>query len=312
MTTRKKIALIGAGNIGGELAALAARRELGDVLLVDIPDKEGVAKGKALDIAQALALQGLDAKLSGTSDYADIAGAAVCIVTAGVPRKPGMSRDDLLAINLKIIRSVGEGITKNAPEAFVIVISNPLDAMVTEMQKVTGFPHHRVVGMAGALDSARFQHFIAEKLAVSTKEVNALVLGGHGDSMVPVLGYCTVNGIGVRQLIAKDELDAIVERTKMGGGEIVKLMGTSAYVAPAAGAIAMAESYLRDQKRVIASAARLSGQYGHEGIYMGVPCVIGAGGVEKIIEIELSAEEKKLLDASAAAVRELVEASKKL
>ncbi len=312
MTTRKKIALIGAGNIGGELASLAARKELGDVLLVDIPDKEGVAKGKALDIAQALALEGLDAKVTGTADYSEIAGAAVCIVTAGVPRKPGMSRDDLLAINLKIVRSVGEGIEKNAPDAFVIVISNPLDAMVTEMQKVTGFPHQKVVGMAGALDSARFQCFLADKLGVSTKDVNALVLGGHGDTMVPVLSHCTVKGIPVGQLIAKDELDAIVERTKFGGGEIVKLMGTSAYVAPASGAISMAESYLKDQKRLIASAAWLRGEYGHEGIYMGVPCVIGAGGVERIVEIELTAEEKKLLDHSASAVRELVQASEKL
>ncbi len=309
---RKKIALIGAGNIGGELASLAARRELGDVVLVDIPDKEGVAKGKALDISQACALDGYDAHITGTSDYADIAGADVCIVTAGVPRKPGMSRDDLLAINLKVIRAVGGGIKQHAPDSFVIVISNPLDAMVYEMQKVTGFPHQRVVGMAGALDSARFQHFIADELGVSTKEVGALVLGGHGDSMVPTLSYCTVNGIPVTQLIEKDKLDAIVERTKKGGGEIVKLMGTSAYVAPAAGAISMAGSYIHDQKRVVACAAFLTGQYGHEGLYMGVPSVIGKDGVEKIVEIELTDDEKKLLDASAAHVRELVEAAQKL
>jgi malate dehydrogenase len=309
---RKKIALIGAGNIGGELASLAARRELGDVVLVDIPDKEGVAKGKALDISQACALDGYDATIQGTSDYADIAGADVCIVTAGVPRKPGMSRDDLLAINLKIIRAVGAGIKQHAPDSFVIVISNPLDAMVYEMQKVTGFSHQKVVGMAGALDSARFQHFIADELGVSTKEVGALVLGGHGDSMVPTLSYCTVNGIPVTQLIEKGKLDAIVERTKKGGGEIVKLMGTSAYVAPAAGAISMAGSYIHDQKRVIACASFLTGQYGHEGLYMGVPSVIGKDGVEKIIEIELTDEEKKLLDASAAHVRELVEAAQKL
>lgn len=312
MPKRPKIALIGAGNIGGELAILCARRELGDAILLDIPDKEGVAKGKALDISQACALDGFDASVTGTADYADIAGADVCIVTAGVPRKPGMSRDDLLAINLKIIRSVAAGIKQHAPNAFVIVISNPLDAMVYEMQKVTGFAHSKVVGMAGALDSARFQHFIADEVGCSTKEVGALVLGGHGDTMVPTLSYCTVNGIPVTQLIEKGKLDAIVERTKKGGGEIVGLMGTSAYVAPAAGAISMAQSYLKDQKRTIACAAFLNGQYGHEGIYMGVPCQIGANGVERIIEIELTAEEKTLLGKSAEAVRELVEASAKL
>ena len=304
MARRNKIALIGAGNIGGELAALVARRELGDAILVDIPDKEGVAKGKALDLSQACAL--------GTSDYADIKGADVCIVTAGVPRKPGMSRDDLLGINLKIIRQVAAGIKDNAPDAFVIVISNPLDAMVAEMQKVTGFPHARVVGMAGALDSARFQHFIADAAGVSTKEVNALVLGGHGDTMVPVLSYCTINGVGVRQFLKDDVLEGIVDRTKKGGGEIVKLMGTSAYFAPAAGAIAMAESYLNDQKRMLPCAAHLKGQYGLEGLYIGVPVVIGREGVEKVVEIELTADEKKLLEQSAAAVRELLEAAAKL
>ncbi len=312
MTSRRKIALIGAGNIGGELASLAARKELGDVVLVDIPDREGVAKGKALDISQALALEGYDASVTGTSDYADIAGAAVCVVTAGVPRKPGMSRDDLLSINLKITRSVAAQIKANAPDAFVIVISNPLDAMVFEMQKVTGFSQNRVVGMAGALDSARFQHFLADAIGVGVKEVQALVLGGHGDTMVPVLSHCTVNGVPVSTLIGKEELDAIVERTKFGGGEIVKLMGTSAYVAPASGAIAMAESYLRDQKRLLPCAAWLTGQYGHEGIYMGVPVVIGSDGVERIIEVELSADEKALLDNSANHVSELLGAASKL
>ena len=312
MPKRPKIGLIGAGNIGGELASMAARRELGDVVLLDIPDKEGVAKGKALDIAQACALEGFDAKITGTSSYADLKDADVCIVTAGVPRKPGMSRDDLLSINLKIIRAVADGIRSNAPNAFVIVISNPLDAMVYEMQKVTGFPHKKVIGMAGVLDSARFQHFIADEVGCSTKEVNALVLGGHGDTMVPVLSYCNVNGIPVSQLIAKEKLQAIVERTKNGGGEIVKLMGTSAYVAPAAGAIAMAESYLKDQKRTLACAVHLDGQYGHKGLYIGVPCQIGKDGAEKVLEIELNAEEKALLNSSAAAVKELVEASAKL
>jgi malate dehydrogenase len=312
MARRRKIALIGAGNIGGELAALVARRELGDAVLVDIPDKEGVAKGKALDLSQACALDNKDASITGTSDYSDIRGADVCIVTAGVPRKPGMSRDDLLGINLKIIRQVAAGIKTHASDAFVIVISNPLDAMVAELQKVTGFPHARVVGMAGALDSARMQHFLADAIGVSAKEVNAMVLGGHGDSMVPAMSYCTVNGVPVTQFLPKDKLDEIVERTKFGGGEIVKLMGTSAYFAPAAGAIAMAASYLLDQKRLLPCAAYLTGQYGHKDMYMGVPVIIGKDGVEKIVEIELDDEEKQLLDKSAEHVRELVEAASKL
>ncbi len=312
MAKRAKIALIGAGNIGGELAQQVVRRELGDAVLVDIPDKEGVAKGKALDLMQAAALQGYDARVTGTSDYAEIAGADVCIVTAGVPRKPGMSRDDLLAINLKIIRSVAAGIAKHAPDAFVIVISNPLDAMVYEMRKVTGFPHQRVVGMAGALDSARFRCFLAEAIGCSPKEVQALVLGGHGDTMVPVLSYCTAAGVPVRQLLDEETLQGIVERTRFGGGEIVKLMGTSAYVAPAAGAIAMAESYLKDQKRLIPCAAWLQGEYGFEGIYMGVPAILGAGGVERIVEIELTDEEKAALKKSAEHVRSLLEAAAKL
>jgi malate dehydrogenase len=312
MARRRKIGLIGAGNIGGELAALVARRELGDAVLVDIPDKEGVAKGKALDLSQACALDNRDASVTGTSDYANLKGADVCIVTAGVPRKPGMSRDDLLGINLKIIRQVAAGIKEHASKAFVIVISNPLDAMVAEMRKVTGFPHQRVVGMAGALDSARMQHFLADAIGVSTKEVNAMVLGGHGDSMVPAMSYCTVNGIPVTQLLPKEKLDEIVERTKFGGGEIVKLMGTSAYFAPAAGAIAMATSYLFDQKRVLPCAAYLQGEYGHRDMYMGVPVMIGKDGVEKIMEIELTAEEKQLLDKSAEHVKELVEAASKL
>jgi malate dehydrogenase len=312
MARRRKIALIGAGNIGGELAALVARRELGDAVLVDIPDKEGVAKGKALDLSQACALDNKDASITGTSDYSDIRGADVCIVTAGVPRKPGMSRDDLLGINLKIIRQVAAGIKTHASDAFVIVISNPLDAMVAELQKVTGFPHARVVGMAGALDSARMQHFLADAIGVSAKEVNAMVLGGHGDSMAPAMSYCTVNGVPVTQFLPKDKLDEIVERTKFGGGEIVKLMGTSAYFAPAAGAIAMAASYLLDQKRLLPCAAYLTGQYGHKDMYMGVPVIIGKDGVEKIVEIELDDEEKQLLDKSAEHVRELVEAASKL
>jgi malate dehydrogenase len=312
MPQRKKIALIGAGNIGGELAMLAARKELGDVVLLDIPDKEGVAKGKALDIAQTLALDGLDARVTGTSSYADIKGADVVIVTAGVPRKPGMSRDDLLSINLKIIRAVAGQVKENAPSALIIVISNPLDAMVYEMKKVTGFPRERVLGMAGALDSARFQCFLAEAADVSVKDVNALVLGGHGDTMVPCLTYTTIKGVPVKQLIAKDKLDAMVKRTAGGGGEIVQLMGTSAYYAPAAGAISMAESYLKGQRRTIACAAYLQGEYGYKDLYIGVPVVIGPTGMEKVVEVELSAEEKGMLEASAKAVRELIEASAKL
>jgi malate dehydrogenase len=309
---RKKVALIGAGNIGGELAMLVARRELGDVVLLDIPEKEGVAKGKALDLMQAGAVDGYDARILGTSDYQDIEGADVVIVTAGVPRKPGMSRDDLLSINLKIIRQVAANVKDKAPNAFVIVISNPLDAMVYEMKKVTGFPRERVVGMAGALDSARFQMFISEALGVSVKAVNTLVLGGHGDTMVPCLSYCTVNGIPVTQLVDKAALDKMVDRTRMGGGEIVQLMGTSAFYAPAAGAVSMAESYLKGQSRLIACAAYLQGEYGYKDIYMGVPILINAKGVAKVVEVKLSDEEKKMLDNSAKAVRELIEAAAKL
>ncbi|MDQ3033016.1 MAG: malate dehydrogenase [Myxococcota bacterium] len=312
MAKRNKIAVIGAGNIGGELAMLGARRELGDVVLLDIPDKEGVAKGKALDIMQTGALEGFDAKVSGTSDYADIAGSDVVVVTAGVPRKPGMSRDDLLTINLKIIRSVAAGIKQHAPHAFVIVISNPLDAMVYEMKKVTGFPKERVVGMAGVLDSARFQCFIAEAAGTSTKEIRVLVLGGHGDTMVPVLSACTINGIPVTQLVAKEKLDAIIERTRNGGGEIVKLMGTSAYYAPASGAMEMAASYLKDQKRLLACAAYLDGEYGYKDIYMGVPVIVGGKGIERVVSIELSADEKAMLDKSADAVKSLIADAAKL
>jgi malate dehydrogenase len=312
MAKRKKIALIGAGNIGGELAILAARKELGDVVLLDIPEKEGVAKGKALDIMQTLALEGYDANVVGTSKYDDIKGADVVIVTAGVPRKPGMSRDDLLSINLKIIRSVATQVKANAPGALLIVISNPLDAMVYEMKKVTGFPRNRVIGMAGALDSARFQCFLAEAAGASVKDVSAMVLGGHGDTMVPCLSYTTIRGVPVTKLLPKDKLDAMVQRTRQGGGEIVQLMGTSAFYAPAAGAIAMAESYLKAQRRMIACAAYLEGEYGYKDLYIGVPIIIGGEGLEKVVEIELSADEKTMLEASAAAVRELIQAAAKL
>jgi malate dehydrogenase len=310
--SRKKISLIGAGNIGGELAALIARKELGDVVLFDIPEKEGLAKGKALDLEQNGAVLGTDANIKGSSSWDDVAGSDVVIITAGVPRKPGMSRDDLLSINLKIIRSVGENLKKAAPNAFVIVVSNPLDAMVYELKKVTGFPGKKVVGMAGVLDSARFQLFIARELGVSVKDVRPMVLGGHGDTMVPVTSACTVNGVPVPQLIAADKLAAIVDRTRNGGGEIVKLMGTSAYYAPASSAVLMAEAYLKDQKRLVACAAYLDGEYGYKDLYMGVPVVIGAGGVEKVVKINLTADETAMLEKSAGAVKELIEASKKL
>jgi malate dehydrogenase len=310
--SRKKISLIGAGNIGGELAALVARKELGDVVLFDIPEKEGVAKGKALDLEQNGAVLGYDAKITGSSSWADVAGSDVVIITAGVPRKAGMSRDDLLGINLKIIRSVGENLKKAAPDAFVIVVSNPLDAMVYELKRVTGFSGKKVVGMAGVLDSARFQLFLAREMGVSVKDVRPMVLGGHGDTMVPVTSNCTVNGIPVTQLVAADKLAAIVDRTRNGGGEIVKLMGTSAFYAPASAAVLMAEAYLKDLKRLVACAAYLDGEYGYKDLYMGVPVVIGAGGVERVVTIELSGDEKAMLEKSAAAVKELIEASKKL
>jgi len=312
MLRRKKIALIGAGNIGGELAALCARRELGDVVLFDIPEKLGLAQGKALDLEQNGAILGYDARITGTSSWSDCAGADVVIVTAGVPRKPGMSRDDLLTINLKIIRGVAENLKAACPDAFVIVISNPLDAMVYELKKVTGFPRARVVGMAGVLDSARLQLFLAREAGVAVKDVRTMVLGGHGDTMVPVPSYCTIDGVPARQLISAERLGAIVERTRNGGGEIVKLMGTSAYYAPASAAVQMAEAYLKDQKRLVPAAAYLEGEYGYQGLYMGVPVIIGGGGVERVVALELAPDEKVMLEKSAAAVRELIDAASKL
>ncbi|WP_166039371.1 malate dehydrogenase [Sphingosinicella sp. YJ22] len=311
---RKKIALIGAGNIGGTLAHLAAQKELGDIVLFDVV--EGVPQGKALDLAQCGPVEGFDAKLTGTNDYADIAGADVVIVTAGVPRKPGMSRDDLLGINLKVMKAVGEGIKQHAPDAFVICITNPLDAMVWALREFSGLPHNRVVGMAGVLDSARFSHFIAEEFQVSVKDVNTFVLGGHGDTMVPVVQYSTVAGIPVPDLIkqgrsTQERIDAIVKRTRGGGGEIVALLKTgSAFYAPAASAIAMAESYLGDQKRLLPCAAHLTGQYGIDDLYVGVPVIIGGGGAEQIVEIELDDEAKANLAVSVDAVKELLVACK--
>jgi malate dehydrogenase len=312
MSQRKKIALVGAGNIGGELAALAARHELGDVWLFDIPEKLGVAQGKALDLEQNGAVLGYDAAIRGTAHWDDLAGADVVIVTAGIPRKPGMSRDDLLSVNLKITRSVGENLRTRCPNAFVIVVSNPLDAMVYAMKEVTGFAPERVVGMAGVLDSSRLQLFLAQAAGVAVKDVRAMVLGGHGDTMVPVPSYCTINGIPVRQLISADKLAAIIERTRNGGAEVVKLMGTSAYYAPAASAIQMARAFLHDEKRLIPCAAFLRGEYGYRDLYIGVPVIIGGSGVEKVVEIALDPAEKQMLDNSAKAVRELIEVSKRL
>ena len=311
---RPKIALIGAGQIGGTLAHLAGLKELGDVILFDIA--EGTPQGKALDIAESAPVDGFDAKLKGANDYADIAGADVCIVTAGVPRKPGMSRDDLLGINLKVMKSVGEGIAANAPDAFVICITNPLDAMVWALRQFSGLPHAKVVGMAGVLDSARFRHFLAEEFDVSVKDVTAFVLGGHGDTMVPLARYSTVAGIPLPDLVAmgwtsQEKLDAIIQRTRDGGAEIVGLLKTgSAFYAPAASAIQMAESYLKDQKRVLPCAAYLDGQYGLEDMYVGVPTVIGAGGIEKIVEIKLDKAERAMFDKSVDSVKGLVEACK--
>jgi malate dehydrogenase len=311
MPTRKKIGLIGAGNIGGELARICAERELGDVVLFDIPQKENFAKGKALDLEQNGAVTGYDAKIVGTSSWDHLSGADVLIVTAGIPRKPGQSRDDLVATNLPIIRDVASNVKKHCPDAFVIVISNPLDAMVYELKRVTGLPRERVVGMAGVLDSGRFQLFLAREAGVSVKDVRTMVLGGHGDDMVPVLSYCTVDGVPVAQLIAKDKLAAIVDRTRKGGGEIVGLMGTSAYYAPASSAVAMAEAFLKDQKRLLPAAAYLDGEYGYKDLFMGVPVVIGGKGIERIVQIELTAEEKEMLAKSAKSVQAVVDVVKK-
>jgi malate dehydrogenase len=313
---RRKIALIGGGQIGGTLAHLAVLKELGDVVIFDI--MEGLPQGKALDLAQSGPVDGFNAKLRGTNDYADIKDAEVVIVTAGVPRKPGMSRDDLLGINLKVMSAVGNGIKAHCPDAFVICITNPLDAMVWALQKFSGVPHAKIVGMAGVLDSARFRHFLAEELGVSVEDVSAFVLGGHGDTMVPMPRFSTVAGIALPELvkmgwIKQDRLDQIVDRTRNGGAEIVGLLKTgSAYYAPATSAIAMAESYLKDQKRVLPCAVHVDGAYGIKDLYVGLPVVIGDAGVERIVELDLTAEEKSGLAKSADAVKGLIEACKKL
>lgn len=313
---RTKIALIGSGMIGGTLAHLIGLKELGDVVLFDI--MEGVPEGKALDIAQSGSVDGFDSTMRGTHAYADIVGADVCIVTAGIPRKPGMSRDDLLSINLKVMEQVGAGIKKYAPNAFVIVITNPLDAMVWAMQRASGLPRTMVVGMAGVLDASRFRHFLAAELGVSVESVSAFVLGGHGDDMVPLVRYSTVAGIPLPDVVkmgwlSADKLDAIVDRTRKGGGEIVALLKTgSAFYAPAASAIQMAESYLKDKKLILPCAAYLNGEYGVKGLYLGVPTIIGAAGVERIVEIDLNSSERGMLMKSIDSVKSLVDACMKL
>jgi len=311
MPTRKKIGLIGAGNIGGELARLCANEELGDVFLFDIAPKENFAKGKALDLEQNGAVLGYDSNIRGTASWADLEGSDVLIVTAGIPRKPGQSRDDLVATNLPIIRDVAQNAKKSCPSAFVIVISNPLDAMVYEYKRVVGAPKSLVVGMAGVLDSARFQLFLAREAGVSVKDVRAMVLGGHGDDMVPVLSMTTIHGVPVSTFIAKDKLDKIIDRTRKGGGEIVNLMGTSAYYAPASSAVSMARAYLHDEKRVLAGATYLDGEYGYKDLFMGVPVVIGGKGVEKIIDIPLTEAEKEMLAKSAKSVQAVVDICKR-
>ncbi|MFZ1467714.1 MAG: malate dehydrogenase [Paracoccaceae bacterium] len=311
---RPKIALIGAGQIGGTLAHLAATKELGDVILFDIA--EGTPQGKALDLSQCGPVEGFDVSLKGANSYADIAGVDVCIVTAGVPRKPGMSRDDLLGINLKVMKSVGEGIKQYAPNAFVICITNPLDAMVWALREFSGLPHNMVVGMAGVLDAARFRHFLAAEFNVSMRDVSAFVLGGHGDTMVPLTRYSTVAGIPLPDLVAmgwttQEKLDAIVQRTRDGGAEIVGLLKTgSAFYAPATSAIEMAEAFLKDQKRLLPCAAFVKGAYGLNGMYVGVPTIIGAGGIERVVEIKLNPAEQVMMDKSVDAVKGLVEACK--
>jgi malate dehydrogenase len=304
---RKKIALIGAGNIGGTMAHLCALKCLGDVVLYDVID--GLPQGKALDLLQSAPIENFDAQIAGTTKYEDIAGADVCIVTAGIARKPGMSRDDLLGINSKILKQVGEGIKANAPKALVIVITNPLDAMVTLMKRVTGFPKNRVVGQSGILDSSRYRTFIAQELKVSVNSVSAVVLGGHGDDMVPVRSSCQVAGVPVEKFISSQRLDEIEARVRNAGGEIVALLKTgSAFYSPASAAVRMAQAYLMDKKEILPCAAYLEGEYGVNGYYFGVPVMIGAGGVEKIIEMDLSPADKKAFDVSLSHVKELVSA----
>jgi len=306
MQKRAKITIVGGGNVGASCALWAAQKELGDIVVIDIPDAVDRIKGKMLDLAQCGPIERFDANITGTADYADAAGSDVVVITAGLPRKPGMSRDDLIATNVKIVRSVSENIAKHAPDAVVIVVSNPLDAMVYTAWKSTGFPTSRIVGQAGCLDVARYRTFIAMELGVSVEDISALLLGGHGDDMVPLPRYTSVHGIPVSQLLSQDKLTACVDRAKVGGGEIVKLMGTSAYYAPASGAVQMVEAIVKDKKRILPCAAYCDSQFGVGGYFVGVPCVLGAAGVERVIEIELDTHEKTLMDESIAHVKELV------
>ena len=309
---RAKLSVIGAGNVGATCAHWAAAKELADVVLLDIPDREGVAKGKALDLACCGAMERFDANVIGTSDYADTADSDVVIVTAGLPRKPGMSRDDLIATNVKIVRSVSEQVAKHSPNAIMIVVSNPLDAMVYTAWKASGFPTHRILGQAGCLDVARFRTFIAMELGVSIEDIQALLLGGHGDDMVPLPRYTSVHGIPVSQLLSKEKIDACMQRAKVGGGEIVQLMGTSAYYAPASGSVQMAEAIIKDKKRILPCAAYCENEFGvapgqkGQGYFVGVPCVLGKNGMERVVEIELDGDERKLMDESISHVKDLV------
>ncbi|MBD3288553.1 malate dehydrogenase [candidate division KSB1 bacterium] len=308
---RKKIALIGGGQIGGILALLVAQKELGDAVVLEIPEKEGMAKGKTLDLMESSPLLRVDSNLSGTSDYNDIKGSDVVIITAGLPRKPGMTREDLLEVNLKIMNNVATNVKKQCPDAFCIIVTNPLDAMVYSFKKITGFPKNRVVGMAGVLDTGRFNSFVAMELGVSVVDVAATVLGGHGPTMVPLPRTCTVGGVPLTELLSQDKIDAIVQRTRQAGTEIVKLLGNgSAFFSPAVSAIEMAESYLKDKKRILPAAALLEGEYGINGYYIGVPVLIGANGVEKVIEIKLSDDEKAALMNSLEAVKKAVAETK--
>ena len=309
---RAKLSVIGAGNVGATCAHWAAAKELADVVLLDIPDREGVAKGKALDLACCGPMERFDANVIGTSDYADTADSDVVIVTAGLPRKPGMSRDDLIATNVKIVRSVAEQVAKHSPNAIMIVVSNPLDAMVYTAWKASGFPTHRILGQAGCLDVARFRTFIAMELGVSIEDIQALLLGGHGDDMVPLPRYTSVHGIPVSQLLSKEKIDACMQRAKVGGGEIVQLMGTSAYYAPASGSVQMAEAIIKDKKRILPCAAYCENEFGvapgqkGQGYFVGVPCVLGKNGMERVVEIELDGDERKLMDESISHVKDLV------
>ena len=304
---RAKITIIGGGNVGASCAMWAASKELGDIVVLDIPDMENVIKGKMLDLAQCSPIERFDATITGTADYADTADSDVVVVTAGIPRKPGMSRDDLIQTNVKIVKSVAEQVAQHSPNAVMIIVSNPLDAMVYTAWKASGFPTNRIIGQAGCLDVARFRTFIAMELGCSVEDISALLLGGHGDDMVPLPRYTSVHGIPLSQLLPEDKINAMVERAKMGGGEIVKLMGTSAYYAPASGSLAMVEAIVKDKKRILPCAGYCDKEYGVGGYFVGAPCVLGTGGMEKIIEIDMTDDERALMDASISHVKELVE-----